>query len=62
MVNIEHEKCTGCGKCVNDCVADNLILKDGKSVCSGLCILCGHCVAICPFGAMTIPGSPLAVI
>lgn len=54
---IDHEKCIGCGNCVNDCVASCLKLENGKAVAgkSG-CIGCGHCYAICPVNAVTIPG------
>lgn len=29
MITIEKELCVGCGKCVKDCIAHNIILKDG---------------------------------
>ena len=60
MVEINKEKCTGCGSCVSDCVAGNLSLQDGKAVCGGPCILCGHCVAICPSNAVAIPEYDMA--
>ena len=31
MITIEKELCVGCGKCVKDCIAHNIILKDGKA-------------------------------
>ena len=60
MVEINKEKCTGCGSCVSDCVAGNLSLQDGIALCDGPCILCGHCVAICPKNAVTIPEYDMA--
>lgn len=54
---IDKEKCIGCGKCVKDCVASNLQLKDKKAVCcDALCLECGHCYAICPAKAIIMPG------
>lgn len=55
MIHIEQAKCTGCGQCANDCVASNISLLDGKAQSSGPCILCGHCVAVCPSEAVSIP-------
>jgi nitroreductase/NAD-dependent dihydropyrimidine dehydrogenase PreA subunit len=60
MVAIEKTKCTGCGECVSDCVADNIKLQDGKAECINPCILCGHCVAVCPAGAVSIPEYDMA--
>lgn len=55
MLNIDHDKCIGCGQCVADCVLNSLKLADQKAVLDGKCIQCGHCVAICPEGAVSIP-------
>lgn len=55
MIEIDESKCIGCGKCVEDCVSDRLVIRDGKAVYRKRCIKCGHCVAICPTGAVTIP-------
>ena len=55
-VAINSELCIGCGLCVNDCVGGHLYLENGNAACkeSG-CISCGHCFAICPQGAVTLP-------
>jgi len=55
MILIDHDKCVGCGLCVSDCIGYNLKLQDGKAVARRECFLCGHCVAICPAGAVSIP-------
>ncbi len=56
---IDSTKCIGCGKCVNDCINQYLILTedaDGKKHAAfkerGRCLECGHCNAICPQGAI----------
>lgn len=55
-INIDREKCVGCGQCVKDCVAGILRLNNGKTELQGTsCIGCGHCYAICPAEAVSIP-------
>lgn len=55
MIQIDQELCIGCGKCVDDCISDCLVLRDKKAVYRKRCIRCGHCVAICPRKAVSIP-------
>ena len=55
MVMIDQQKCVGCGKCVKDCIAFNIEVKDKKAGIKNECFQCGHCVAICPVGAVSIP-------
>lgn len=57
---IDSEKCIGCGKCVNDCINQYLILvedENGHKKASfkdrGRCLECGHCNAICPQRAIS---------
>ncbi|MBR2591095.1 MAG: nitroreductase family protein [Clostridia bacterium] len=52
---IDKKRCIGCGKCVRDCVASALYLKNGKATLRSGCIECGHCYAICPTGAVDMP-------
>ena len=54
-VHIDQELCTGCGACVHDCIQHNLVLEDGKARPLDECMKRGHCVAICPEGAPSIP-------
>lgn len=60
MIKINKNDCIGCGRCVTDCIADNLILRERKAEALGDCILCGHCVAICPAAAVSIPEYDMA--
>lgn len=56
-VEINTELCIGCGKCVKDCVSEKLKIVDGKAqFMYERCIQCGHCYAICPTGAVSMPG------
>ncbi|MCT4607506.1 MAG: nitroreductase family protein [Marinisporobacter sp.] len=55
MINIDKEKCIGCGKCVQDCISRHLEISEGKAKRKSLnCIKCGHCIAICPKDAVSI--------
>ena len=54
MVIIDSEKCIGCAACADDCIALNIEIKDGVAVLKKPCFQCGHCVAICPAGAVSI--------
>lgn len=59
MVTIQKERCSGCGQCADDCVANNISLKSGKATVNGACMRCGHCVAICPQNAVRIDEYPM---
>ena len=56
IVNIDEEKCDGCGVCIPSCAEGALQLIDGKArlvkdeYCDGL----GNCIGECPRGAITI--------
>ena len=54
-VHIDADRCIGCGECVDDCFPGVLRLEDGIAVVSGPCLECGHCVAVCPTEAASIP-------
>ncbi len=55
MVKIDCEKCIGCGLCAEDCIALNIEVNEKKAAVKGECLQCGHCVAICPANAVSIP-------
>lgn len=56
IIEIDEEKCTGCGNCIIDCAEGALEIIDGKakvikdSFCDGL----GACLGSCPEGALRI--------
>ena len=55
MVKIEQSLCIGCAKCVKDCVSGVLHIDQGKAAVRESCMQCGHCVAVCPVKAVSIP-------
>jgi ferredoxin len=56
IINIDEERCTGCGKCTIACAEGAIELVNGKAkvinevYCDGL----GACIGECPEGALTI--------
>ena len=58
--SINHNKCTRCGQCVQDCLVRIIEIDDGypaivpEKECS--CLECQHCLAVCPTGAVSILG------
>ena len=56
IINIDEEKCTGCGLCVPGCHEEAIKIIDGKAklvndvFCDGL----GACLGECPEGALTL--------
>jgi UDP-glucose 4-epimerase len=53
-ITLDEDKCTGCGKCIDECPFNLRILKEGKSsVDSKLCVGCGRCLKVCPEEAIS---------
>ncbi len=50
--DLDLDKCTGCGKCVEVCKVGAATLVDKRAVVDyDKCIMCGRCVVNCPVGA-----------
>ena len=53
-VNVNEEKCIGCGMCARNCPA-NCIVGEKKSrhvIDQNKCLKCGQCEKTCKFGAI----------
>lgn len=59
FLNIDEQKCKRDGICVAECPVKVLTQKDPESVpmpipeADTICVDCGHCVAVCPHGALS---------
>jgi ferredoxin len=56
-VEIDLEKCTGCGMCAKACPSAVLMVENKKARIDEFfpaCMSCGDCVAICPENAITL--------
>lgn len=59
LFSVDMEKCKGDGICVAECPVHIIVMGDSSASpepvddASELCIHCGHCVAVCPHGAVS---------
>lgn len=53
-LKINEELCTACKLCQQVCIRDNIAVEDFVYEIGGNCFECGHCMAICKAGAITL--------
>ena len=55
-LKLDAEKCTGCGKCIEVCPRQVLVMREHKAAIVDLdaCIECGACRQNCAFDAVTV--------
>lgn len=55
-LEFSHEKCTGCGRCVEVCPHGVFGMRDKKAFVTDrdLCMECGACALNCEFGAISV--------
>lgn len=55
-VEVNAEKCVGCGECVDVCPVEVFELQDEKSVPVNAeeCLGCESCIEVCEEGAITV--------
>lgn len=56
-VEVDRDKCEGCGECASSCPGSVLGMVDGKADIVGEqedCLGCETCVTVCPSGAVTL--------
>lgn len=55
IIDFKATKCKHCYKCVRYCDVKAIQVKDGRAVIMpDKCVLCGHCLKICPQSAKTL--------
>lgn len=61
---VNQERCTGCGKCLDVCPPEAIKIRNGKAVILIECTGCGACPRVCPEGAIKKQGvkTPVAAI
>ena len=55
VIGFQETQCKDCYKCVRTCDVKAIIVKNGHAqIMDEKCILCGHCLEVCPQNAKTI--------
>lgn len=59
MMTVDQEKCDLCNLCVDECHMEIIETPDGQlpaHIAGGeeICMKCGHCVTVCPHGALSL--------
>ena len=58
VIQVDLDNCTKCGACIIDCVVRLFYIKaESLHIADDFeerCILCGHCVAICPMNVISL--------
>ena len=66
IITIDQKKCKRDGMCAKECPAQIIILTEKDAFPTLMenseesCINCGHCVTVCPHGALTLSTMPIA--
>lgn len=55
IIDFKETRCMHCYKCVRYCDVKAIMIKDGRAeVIEEKCVLCGHCLHVCPQSAKTM--------
>ena len=62
-ISVKKANCKNCYKCLKYCDVKSIrYIDDRVEVIEDQCILCGHCINICPQQAKTVVNDPTAVL
>lgn len=62
IIDFKATKCKHCYKCVRYCDVKAIMIKDGRAeIMEDKCVLCGHCLQVCPQSAKTLT-SDLSIV
>ncbi len=59
LFSVDENRCKGEGICVDECPARNIVINESTGLpepipgAEEFCINCGHCVVVCPHGAIS---------
>ena len=55
-IKVDHDKCTGCGTCVDVCPVEVFEIRDDKSYPVNVdeCLVCRACESQCPENAIEV--------
>jgi ferredoxin len=51
---VDENVCHGCHICIKACRSHAIHIPNGKAIITENCIGCGSCVAVCPFGTLSL--------
>lgn len=54
LYSASRKKCIRCMRCIKDCPAGNITLKDGGIAFGPRCVMCMRCAMLCPANAINI--------
>ncbi len=59
QAQLDADKCTACGQCLDVCWYDALSMQGDLPVKSEACVGCGYCFQVCPTGALEVPAGDI---
>ena len=55
IINFKKANCKNCYRCLRECPVKAIAFKDGQAgILNDSCILCGHCLTVCPQNAKQV--------